>query len=213
MEVKPTGNVTANMECMDSVIPYDGSTTCEVTLLNTGNGSVSVSVTSVDFGTVHNAWAKSYQRGIEVKPIKITLPPNDDKEIDVKIDLRKLAQDFWGNDHFAYKFAEHTSYQVTVHFNTGTMASSVLTIKDVSENQDDPLIVKAGGVVGGILGGVITGAVTRNPQVAIEGAITGYAVGTATTWAAVSFSWKVYAMYKGIEGIPGDGDNNAVVGG
>ena len=179
----------------------------------TGNGSVPVSVTSVDFGTVHNAWAESYQRGIEVKPIKITLPPYDDKGIDVKIDLRKLAQDFWGNDHFAYKFAEHTSYQITVHFNTGTMASSVLTIKDVSENQDDPLIVKAGVVVGGILGGVITGAVTRNPQAAIEGAATGYAVGTATTWAAVSFSWKVYAIYKGIEGIPGDWDNNAVVGG
>ncbi|WP_297489455.1 hypothetical protein [Thermococcus sp.] len=86
-------------------------------------------------------------------------------------------------------------------------------LREVSEDQGDPLIVKAGGVVGGILGGVITGAVTRNPQAAIEGAITGYAVGTATTWAAISFSWKVYAIYRGIDGIPGDVDNNAVVGG
>jgi len=31
-----------------------------------------------------------------------------------------------------------------------------MELREVSEDQDDPVIVKAGGVVGGILGGVIT---------------------------------------------------------
>ncbi|NJE61902.1 hypothetical protein [Thermococcus sp. 21S7] len=213
-------NVIANMTCMDSAIPYDGSTTCKVMLLNAGRGSpspqprtVSVSVSSVDLGTVHNAWAKSYQRGIEVDPIKVTLPPNDDKEIDVKIDLRVLAQDFWGNDHFAYKFAEHKSYMITVHFDNGVVVSDILTIKDTSENQNAPLIVKAGGIVGGILGGVISGVITRNPEVTLKGAVVGWAIGTAATWTIVSLSWKIYALYEGVTGISGDGDNNAVVGG
>ena len=188
VEVKPVGNVIASMECMDSVIPYDGSTTCEVTLLNTGNDSVSVSVTSVDFGTVHNAWAKSYQRGIEVKPIKITLPPHHDKEIDVKIDLRKLDQDFWGSDHFTYKFAEHTSYQVTVHLDNGINVSDVLTILN------KPLELSKVGVLCSIVGGIGAGFATgANPAAAVAGAGLGYALGASLE----KLYWGLYLIAHG----------------
>ncbi|AMM53224.1 hypothetical protein TQ32_00970 [Pyrococcus kukulkanii] len=123
MKVRPVSNVIASMECMDSAIPYDGSTTCKVTLVNKEKTSVTISVTSVDFGTVQNAWARSYQWGIKVDPITITLPYNGDKEIDVKIDLRMLAQDFWGSSHYVYKFAEYTSYGIVVHLNNGITVS------------------------------------------------------------------------------------------
>ena len=171
----------------------------------TGNGSVPVSVTSVGFGTVHNAWAESYQRGIEVKPIKISLPPNDGKEIAVTIDLRKLAQDFWGNDHFAYKFAEHTSYQVTVHFDNGVGVSDILTILD------KPLEPSNVGIVCSILGSIGAGIATgANPAVAVAGAGLGYAFGAGLE----KLYWELYLIAHDANwNIPSDSDGNSVNGG
>ena len=168
----------------------------------TGNESVSVSVTSVDFGTVRNAWGESYQRGIEVKPIKITLPPYDDKEIDVKIDLRKLAQDFWGNDHFTYKFAEHTSYEIVVHFDNGINVSDVLTILN------KPLEPSKVGVVCSIMGGIGAGIATgANPAAAVAGAGLGYAFGEGLE----KLYWKLYSIAHDANwNIPSDNDGNSV---
>ncbi|GAB6101719.1 hypothetical protein JCM16138_09420 [Thermococcus atlanticus] len=205
VEVKPTGNVIANMDCMDSVIPYDGSTTCRITLLNTGDNSVSVSVTSVDFGTVHNAWSKSYQKGIKVEPITLTLPPNDDKEIDVKIDLRILAQDFWGSPHFAYKFTEYTSYEIVVHLDNRLTVSDILTVLD------KPLEPSKVGVVCSIIEGIGAGIATgANPAAAVAGAGLGYTFGTGLE----KLYWGLYSIAHDANwSIPSDNNGNSVNGG
>ena len=205
VEVKPTGNVIANMDCMDSAVPYDGSTTCRITLLNIGNNSVSVSVTSVDFGTVHNAWSESYQKGIKVEPVTLTLPPNDDKDITMKIDLRMLAEDFWGSPHFAYKFAEYTSYEIVVHFNNGIAIGDVLTVLDESLKPSKVGVVCS--IIGGFAAGIATGA---NPGAAIAGAGLGYAFGAGLE----KLYWKLFLIAHDADwSISPDNNGNSVNGG
>ncbi|WP_206204539.1 hypothetical protein [Thermococcus sp. 21S7] len=144
MEVKPTSNVIASMECEPAVVALDGSTTCTVNFELESADTVKLNLIGVDFGG-KNVWPNG-PSSVMVNKQAVTLTPTnmkDDLTITITIN-DELANYYFGERpwdpvdrymfHETYKsrFAGY-SYLVKADFSGGITVSDVFSVRKQAE--------------------------------------------------------------------------------
>ncbi|WP_461862993.1 hypothetical protein [Thermococcus sp.] len=210
VEVKPVGNVIANMSCDPAIVPLDSSTTCTINFESKSADTVTLNLEEVDFGG-KKVWPDGPSSVVVPKKTVTLTPTNMQEDLTVTITVNdELANYYFGKPVYRTyidKFAGH-SYLVEVKFDSlGYPISDAITVvyKDTRSRTDKA--IDYGSTAGEIVSTVQLAAEGSNPL--------GWVVFGLTSLPKIGkgISEIQFIFELGVNGFQDESDNNSVVGG
>ncbi|ASJ08901.1 hypothetical protein A3L11_06545 [Thermococcus siculi] len=215
VEVKPTGNILASMDCNPTTVPLDSSTTCTIHLGLKNADTVTLNLEEVDFGG-RKVWPTG-PSSVRVNKQTMTLTPTTMQgDLTITININdELADYYFGHWGYTHKLLETHSYRIEAYLEgLSYPVSDVITITGKEEDWKDKATSLGADFVGGSIVAVAAGS---NP-ISLTFVAT-FIGGVATTEYVVkplgTFLWDLWGEYYWGIHEPGEeeNDNNSIIGG